>query len=118
METKSVNLDNITIYGTDEQINEAKNILEKVKFSKNESADRLILQQLIDQNNITATIFYNNSRIWSKNDIIHEFKRMLKFNNTSKGITKQLYEFFYSECGTGTHMDMLGWAAQYPDNNA
>jgi hypothetical protein len=109
---------NITLYGSPKDIGSAESALKRVKLSGKEAIDRLIIQSLIDQHNLKASILYQGNTVWSKQKVLKDFKKLLKADNTQESLTDYLYNFLHLECGTIAHFHREGWANEYPDNEA
>ena len=116
----NIEIEKITIYGTNKEIETARKILEQCLsielFKENESRARVEIQKLIDGHNITATILWDRNRVWSKKRILKDVKALVK--RGMHGLSDYLYEFFHLCCGSIAHYDKQGWLSVYPDINA
>lgn len=112
----------ISIYGSRSDIETAKQALDTLTLSGNESEDRLVIQQVIDTFKIKASILYDGNTIWSFDRIIRDFKRALKskpcepseYGSGEYSLTDYLYKFLHLDCGSIAHFNKFGWIGTYP----
>ena len=102
----------ISIYGSQKEIDFAKYILKKLVYGKEESTNRLIIQNAIDKNKIKASILYNGNSVWSFNKVIKDIKTVKKLGMNK--MTNYLYKFLSSSCGSIAHYNKQGWINCYP----
>lgn len=132
----------IHIYGNKKEIAEAEGWIDSIlplpgtpkrnSYSE-EPKCRLILQKLIDEHKIKASILFEGNSVWSYDRLVRDFKRFiadprdkdafmpvgdilrLPVSSGNCPLTDYLYSFFSLECGTIAHYDKHGWHATYPD---
>jgi len=90
---------------------------------KNGSA-RLLIQQLVDEHMLKATIMLDGHAVWSKERIVRNARRIVKhktlYNIEAEDypiLSHYFYQFLTQECGSIAHMDIHGWIHKYPDVN-
>jgi hypothetical protein len=109
-------INKISIYGSKKDIEIAENILKQYLspdlFNDNESHARIEIQKLIDENKIKAAILWDGNRVWSRNNIIRDLKRVIR--QGMNALSDHLYEFFHLCCGSIAHYDKQGWICEYP----
>jgi hypothetical protein len=127
----------ITIHGSRSEIEKAKSVLEGIPNLEmlKESDARLVIQEAIDQHNLTAGILYDGNSVWSmkrilgnlqtiiKNGRLYDkdkprwipIESMLRMPTGGKPIlSKYFYDFLHLQCGSIAHYDIQGWIAEYP----
>jgi hypothetical protein len=116
----NIRISKVSIYGSAKAINVAKAELEqhvpKRLFEENEPEARRIIQSLIDDHGIKATILWDGNRVWSRKRILKDFKVIMRRGMSS--LTDYLYEFFHLCCGSIAHYNKQGWICEYPDIEA
>jgi hypothetical protein len=109
-------INKISIYGSKKDIEIAENILKQYLspdlFNDNESHARIEIQKLIDEHKIKAAILWDGNRVWSRNNIIRDLKRVIR--QGMNALSDHLYEFFHLCCGSIAHYDKQGWICEYP----
>jgi len=95
---------------------------------------RLMIQEMIDQENLKATIMFDGNIVWSFDRIIGNLKQIVKagklYSDGNPGearvgmmifplevepiLSKYFYEFLHLECGSIAHYNMHGWIGHYP----
>lgn len=127
----------ITIRGSKKDCEKAEELLKTIEGLEvlSESAARLKIQQLIDDNNLKAWILFNGNGVYSKKRILRNLRRirkhgvlydrtklsfipigsMLRMPTVGKTIlSKYFYEFLTLCCGSIAHYNIQGWVATYP----
>ena len=132
----------IEISGPKNAVHKANIVLEELKTIEHvhleemeEPVARIVLQDLIDEKNIRATIMVNGNRIWSKKRILLNLRRIVELKrlykdktphrelvggilylpvDTDPVLSKYFYEFLNLNCGTAAHYNIHGWIAEYP----
>jgi len=113
----------ITYYGSEKEIAKAAAILKKRRSLSrmNEAKARLIIQQLIDQHSLKATIHVNNNAVWSRKRILKNLRRVKKqgtlYNPDQDKppiLSHYFYQFLNLCCGSIAHYDIHGWIHKYP----
>jgi len=116
-------MNKITYFGSEEEIKKAIAILKKHKNleTMKESEARLLIQQLIDEHRLRASILINGNRVWSKDRILRNLERIIQvgtlYNPDQEKppiLSKYFYEFLHLNCGSVAHYDLLGWVSKYP----
>ena len=126
----------IDIFGTKKEVEKAEKVLQGHDFSKmSEPEARLLIQKLIDEHNLKASILYDGNTVYSFNRIIRCFKIIKKhgvlgypgrflcgsflslpsFEGEGARIllTNEAY-YFLQSCGSIAHYNKAGWVAHYP----
>ena len=101
----------------------------------NEPLVRIVLQDLIDENDIRASILVNGNSVWSKKRILMNLRRIVELKrlykdktphreliggilylpvDTDPVLSKYFYEFLHLQCGSIAHYNIHGWTAEYP----
>ena len=129
----------VAIYGSQQDIDRAKEILtSKIPSlqSMNEPDARIVIQNLIDTENIKASILFDGNTVWSFNRIIKNIKRIKKAGvlgyagyipigsilsipsyqgeGAKPILSDYLYHFLSLSCGSIAHYNKAGWIAAYP----
>ena len=100
---------------TSEERSRAEAILSKLPLTGNEGKDRLTIQSAIDEHDIRANILYNGNRVWGKNRIISEYKK-LKKSGQLVGMSDHFYEYLHLACGSDAHYNKDGWIQTYENS--
>ena len=105
----------VVLYGNKKSIEQTeitllKNIPELLTLS--ESQARLKIQEVIDHENIRASILFDGNSVWSKKKIIRDIKIVKKYG--MKKLSNYLYEFLHLSCGSIAHYNKFGWISAYP----
>lgn len=100
-----------------------------------EPVARVVLQDLIDEKDIRATIMVNGNSVWSKKRILLNLRRIMELKQLYKSrtpgrklvagvlylpvktdpvLSHYFYEFLHLCCGSAAHYSIDGWIAQYP----
>jgi len=116
-------MNKITYFGSEKDISEAIAVLKEHPNlqSVKESEARLIIQQLIDEHHLKASILINGNRVWSKARILNNLERIMKhgtlynLENQKKPpiLSRYFYNFLHLECGSVAHYDIHGWIHKY-----
>ena len=93
----------------------AEAILSELPLTGNEGKDRLTIQSAIDEHDIRASILYNGNRVWGKNRIISEYKK-LKKSGQLVGMSDHFYEYLHLVCGSIAHYSKDGWIQAYENS--
>jgi hypothetical protein len=132
----------IEVLGQKKAVAKAEKMLKELKEVEHvyleemeEPVARIVLQDLIDEKNIRASILINGNTVYSKKRIlmnlrkIVELKRLYKSKiphrelvagvlylpvETDPVLSKYFYEFLNQECGSIAHYSIHGWIAEYP----
>jgi len=113
----------VTYFGSEKDINEAIAILKKHPQLQTlkEGDARLLIQKLIDEHRLRATILVNGNRVWSKDRILRNLERIINVGtlyneDQSKPpiLSKYFYDFLHLDCGSIAHYDIHGWIHKYP----
>lgn len=116
-------MNKITYFGSEKDITEAIAILKRHKSleSMKESEARLIIQRLIDEHYLKASILINGNTVWSEKRILQNLEQIIKHGtlyneDQSKPpiLSHYFYQFLSLECGSIAHYDLLGWVHRYP----
>ena len=100
-----------------------------------EPVARIVLQDLIDEKNVRASILVNGNSVWSMKRILMNLNRIVAVGRlygekrphreliggiiylpveTDPILSKYFYEFLCLECGSIAHYNIHGWIAEYP----
>jgi hypothetical protein len=90
-------------------------ILSELPLTGDEEKDRLIIQSAIDEHDIRAGILYNGNRVWGKNRIISEYKK-LKRSGQLAGMSNHFYAYLHLACGSIAHYSKDGWIRAYENS--
>lgn len=105
----------IRILGSQADIDAMVRALDMVGLSGNERTDREVIQELIDDRGLKASLLYEGNSVYGKKVLIAEFKRILKDGSLSK-MSNRFYEFLINGCGSIAHYDKCGWIGEYRDS--
>lgn len=103
---------NIRLYGSNAVIQSEKSIIEDLQLTGNESKDRLIIQQCIDDNNLKSDILYDGNTVYPFKKIVKAYRKLQK-SGTLEKLTNEMYHFFTNACGDIAHYDIGGFIAYY-----
>jgi len=117
-------MNKITYYGSDKEITKAiaklKRVQKKLELMKEADA-RLIIQELIDKQHLTATIMINGNSVWSKQRILQNLERIIQhgtlYNPDQEKppiLSQYFYQFLHLDCGSIAHVSIDGWVSKYP----
>jgi len=115
-------LNKITYFGSESEINEAIAILKQhpTLEGMKEPDARLLIQKLIDEHRIKASILVNGNSVWSKDRILGNLERIIKhgtlYNEDQKKppiLSQYFYQFLSLACGSIAHYDIHGWIHKY-----
>lgn len=113
----------ITYLGSDKEIRRAVDVLKKHKKLTRmaECEARLLVQQLIDEHHLKASILINGNSVWSKQRIMANLERIMKYEtlyNLQQEkppiLSQYFYQFLIMVCGSINHYDIHGWIHKYP----
>lgn len=123
---------------TEDDIEKAKGVLEKMPRLKDQPKARILLQDAIDENHLKADILYFGNRVWSRKKILNNLERIMEkrtlYGNKRVSwvrngkmlclpatpddfkpvLSKYFYEFLTLCCGSMTHHSLAGWIGIYP----
>lgn len=88
----NINGKRINIYGSNAIIQNEKQIIENLELTGNESADRLIIQQCIDDNKMKSDILYDGNTVYPFEKIVKAYRKLQK-SGTLDNLTKEMYHF-------------------------
>ena len=108
----NINGKRINIYGSNAIIQNEKQIIENLELTGNESADRLIIQQCIDDNKLKSDILYDGNTVYPFEKIVKAYRKLQK-SGTLDNLTKEMYHFFMYACGDIAHYDIQGYKCYY-----
>jgi len=116
-------MNRVTYFGTEKDISDAIAVLkehENLKTIKEADA-RLLVQQLIDQHHLRASININGTTVWSKDRILRNLEEIIKhgtlYNQEQAKppiLSHYFYQFLHTVCGSTAHVDIHGWIHKYP----
>jgi hypothetical protein len=113
---KKLELDNrIAIYGSSREIELAETAITAQMPELPhlpEPMARLSLQQIIDRNDIKASIVFDGNTVWSFSRIIRDIRRVKK--SGMEAMSDYLYKFLSLSCGSIAHFNKPGWIETYP----
>jgi len=113
----------ITYFGTEKDISDAIAALKQHEnLERMKATDaRLLIQQLIDQHHLKASIHVNGAGVWSKERILKNLEEIMKSgtlydqDQTKPPILSHyFYQFLHTVCGSTAHVDIHGWIHKYP----
>lgn len=132
----------IEVRGPKKDVAKAEGMLKELKEIEHvyldemeEPAVRVVLQDLMDEKDIRATIMVNGNRIWSKKRILLNLRRIVELKrlykdktphrelvggvlylpvDTDPVLSTYFYEFLHQHCGSIAHYNIHGWIAEYP----
>jgi len=123
-------MNKITYYGSEKEISQAIESLKNYENSKpkeprlenvKEANARLIIQQIIDQNHIKASILINGNSVWSKDRILRNLEQIIQYGTLYNEdqtkppiLSHYFYQFLNQVCGSMAHCDISGWIHKYP----
>lgn len=115
-------MNRITYFGSEKDITEAIAVLKQHKPENLREADaRLLIQKLIDEHHLKASILVNGNRVWGKQRILQNLEKIIKhgtlYNQDQKKppiLSRYFYQFLHLECGSLSHYDIAGWIHRYP----
>jgi hypothetical protein len=123
---------------TEDDIEKAKGVLEKIPHLKDQPKARILLQDAIDENHLKADVLYLGNRVWSRKKILNNLERIIEkgtlYGNKRVSwvrngknlclpatpddfkpvLSNYFYEFLTLCCGSMTHYSLAGWIGIYP----
>lgn len=102
----------ITLFGSKSITESEKDIINNLDLTGNESKDRLILQQCIDDNRLKSSISYNGNTVYSCDKIVKQYRQLQKTGTLEK-LTENLYNFFMNACDDIAHYNINGYKDYY-----
>ena len=104
----------IKIYGAGKEIASAEKILSVYPLETfNERQARKMLQEIIGDEDIKASILINGNTVWNKQKILRNVKRLIRTNDMNN-LSDYFYEFLTNCCGSIAHFNKYGWICEYP----
>jgi hypothetical protein len=115
----------ITYFGSEKDISEAIAVLKQHEDdleTMKEADARLLIQTLIDEHHLHASILVNGNSVWSKERILRNLEQIMKhgtlYNQEDQSkppiLSKYFYQFLSLVCGSIAHYDLYGWVHKYP----
>jgi len=119
---ESLQMIKITYFGSESDISEAIAVLKKNQNleTMKESEARLLIQKLIDEHHLKASILINGNTVWSKERVLQNLEKIIKHGtlyNEDQSKPPILSHYFYqflSLCGSIAHYDIQSWVHKYP----
>jgi hypothetical protein len=107
----------ITLCGTRRQIEQSEKAIAVAALlgisQTQEGNARLVIQQLIDQKEITATVLLNGNYVYDKKRILRNLQTIVRHNDMGR-MSNYLYDFLHLSCGSIAHFNKHGWIGAYP----
>jgi len=116
-------MNKITYFGSEREISEAIAVLKKHENLKTmkEADARLLIQKLIDEHHLKASILINGNSVWSKERILHNLEKIMNhgtlYNEDQTKppiLSHYFYQFLHLVCGSIAHYDIHGWIHKHP----
>jgi len=132
----------IEVRGQKKAVAKAETMLKELKEIEHvyleemeEPVARMVLQDLIDEKDIRASVLVNGNIVYSKKRILMNLRRIVELKrlykdktphrelvggvlylpvDTDPVLSKYFYEFLHQECGSKAHYNIHGWIAEYP----
>jgi len=132
----------IEVRGQKKAVAKAETMLRELKEMEHvhleemeEPVTRIVLQDLIDEKDIRASILVNGNTVYSKKRILMNLRRIVELKRLYKDktphrelvagvlylpaetdpvLSKYFYEFIHQQCGSAAHYNIHGWIAEYP----
>lgn len=112
----------IAISGFPTDIERAKKALApvlqpKLKAKLTDAKVRVAIQDIIDENKLSASIMYKGHRIWSRRKILRNLNRIITLKRLANGkpvLSNYFYAFIIDVCGSNPHHDRKSWIEKYP----
>lgn len=102
----------ITLYGSTSVTHAEKEIINNLELTGNESKDRLIIQQCIDDNKLKSNILYDGNTVYSFEKVVKQYRKLQKEDKLNN-MSEYMYHFFTNACGDIAHYDIGGFRAYY-----
>lgn len=116
----------ITYFGSEKDISDSIAVLKQHESltTMKEAEARLLVQELIDENHLKASILINGNTVWSKDRILRNLDLIIKHGtlyseDQSKPpiLSHYFYQFLTLVCGSIAHYDIHGWIHKpYPSS--
>jgi len=74
---------------------------------------RKIIQDILDDRNISVTVLYAGNTVYGVKKLAADLKRVVKADDMGL-LTDRLYKFLSLACGSIAHYNKLGWIDTYP----
>lgn len=108
----NINGNRIKLYGNNATIQNEKAIIENLELTGNEYADRLAIQQCIDDNKLKSDVLYEGNTVYPFEKTVKEYRRLQK-SGTLDNMSKYMYHFFMYACDDIAHYDIGGYKCYY-----
>lgn len=102
----------IALFGSKSVIEFEQDIINNLSLTGNESKDRLIIQQCIDDNKLKSDILYDGNTVYPFEKIVKQYRKLQK-DETLDNLNDNMYHFFTNACGDIAHYDIGGFKAYY-----
>lgn len=102
----------IALFGSKSVIEFEKDIINNLSLTGNESKDRLIIQQCIDDNKLKSDILYDGNTVYPFEKIVKQCRKLQK-DETLDNLNENMYHFFTNACGDIAHYNIGGFKAYY-----
>jgi len=127
----------IRIVGSKKDVEKAEAAVKAIPNLENipESEARLTLQELVEQQNLKATILFDGNSIWNSKPILVNLRRIMEQGTLYNGakpdyvavgsmlrfpvvgeciLSDYFYQFLSLHCGSIAHYNKQGWVTTYP----
>ncbi len=102
----------IALFGNKSVTEFEQDIINNLSLTGNESKDRLIIQQCIDDNKLKSDILYDGNTVYPFEKIVKQYRKLQK-DETLDNLNENMYHFFTNACGDIAHYDIGGFKAYY-----
>jgi hypothetical protein len=105
----------IKVFGTDQEVADTIVVLtdNASRFIGGEVPDRLVLQELIEKHNLTASIVYQGNTVTPLTKTINDLKAVIDSNDMNV-MSDQLFNVFIFRCGAKRYDTRQKFIEQYP----
>ena len=79
----------------------------------NESEARMMIQELMEQKQVTVHVLLNGNSVYYKTKILRNVRAMIRHNDMSL-MTEYTYDFLCNACGSIAHWNKAGWLSVHP----
>ncbi|MBR5357434.1 MAG: hypothetical protein IK121_11000 [Lachnospiraceae bacterium] len=104
----------ITYYGSAKQKERSEALVNSLNLTGNEGADRLIIQEALDNATGTGIILYDGNTVYPSKKLVKELNRMKKTGSIEK-MSNEMYKFLSTNFDIA-HYNKFGFIDYYDGN--
>lgn len=102
----------IALDGTKTTVQKAVAALDRMTLTNSEGRDRLLIQRVMDENDLRASILYNGNIVWPRGRLLKEYQKYSK-SGSIENLTDFFYSFLNLGCDDIAHYNKQGYIEYY-----